>query len=135
MSVLFDTGANQYQNVQSNVRFYVRWFMIRSNDITSVTEHRTHLKEHLLQVNRTGRPLFITTNGQTEAVVLSPVAYDKLAEEAEMARSLAMLDQGMLDIAAGRTQPAKEAIEEIAAKYGIELSKHPAVLSDRDEPA
>lgn len=101
-------------------------FMIRTEDITSVTEHRNHLKEHLRQVKDTGRPMFITTNGETEAVVLSPTVYDKLAEDAELARSLAMLDRSMDDIKAGRVQPAKQAIDEIAAEFGLTLERHPA---------
>lgn len=100
--------------------------MVRTEDITSFTEHRAHLKDHLRQVNATGRPMFITTNGETEAVILSPAAYDKLAEDAEHARSLAMLDQSMADIKAGRTQPAKEAINEIAAEFGLTLERKKA---------
>lgn len=100
--------------------------MIRTEDITSYTEHRAHLKDHLRQVNATGRPMFVTTNGETEAVVLSPAAYDKLAEDAEHARSLMMLVRSMEDIQAGRTQPAKEAINEIAAEFGLMLERNRA---------
>jgi prevent-host-death family protein len=100
--------------------------MLRTKDITSFTEHRAHLKDHLRQVNATGRPMFITNNGATEAVVLSPAAYDKLADDAEMARSLMMLDQSMEDIKAGRTQPAKQAVDEIAAEFGLTLERNRA---------
>jgi len=100
--------------------------MIRTEDITSVTEHRTHLKDHLRQVKHTGRPMFITTNGETEAVVLSPATYDKLAEDAERARGLAMLDRSMADMKAGRVQPAKQAIDEIAKEFGLTLEHRPA---------
>lgn len=95
--------------------------MVRTEDITSVTEHRARLKAHLRQVRDTGRPMFITTNGETEAVVLSPAAYDQLAEAAEMARGLKMLDQSMADIQAGRVQPAKQALDEIAQEFGLTL--------------
>lgn len=100
--------------------------MVKTEDITSFTEHRAKLREHLRQVNTTGRPMFITTNGTPEAVVLSPATYDKLTEEAEHARSLAMLDQSMADIKAGRTQLAKEAINEIAAEFGLTLERNKA---------
>lgn len=100
--------------------------MVKTEDITSFTEHRARLKDHLRQVNATGRPMFITTNGATEAVVLSPAAYDKLAEEAEHARSLAMLDQSMADIKAGRTRSAKKAIDDIAAEFGLTLERKKA---------
>ena len=95
--------------------------MTRTGDITSVTEHRTRLRDHLRQVNATGRPMFITTNGETEAVVLSPAAYDELMEDAERARSLKMLEQSLADIKAGRTQRVKDALEDIAGEFSLTL--------------
>ena len=91
--------------------------------ITSLAEHRAHLKDHLRQVNATGRPMFITANGETQAVVLSPTAYDKLADEAESARSLNMLDQSLADIKRARTQVAKDAIDAISAEFGLTLEQ------------
>jgi prevent-host-death family protein len=97
--------------------------MTRSMDITSFTEHRQHLREHLQQVRETGRPLFITTNGETNAVVLSPEAYDALADKAELAESLAMIDRSTEDIRAGRTQLAKPALKRIADELGLKLDR------------
>lgn len=57
----------------------------------------------------TGRPLFITKGGETEAVMLSAQAYDEMVEKAALSDSLAMLDQSMEDIKAGRTRPFREA--------------------------
>ena len=102
-------------------------------EITSVAEHRDHLAEHLRRVNETGQPLVIAADaagGTPEAVLLSPSAYDKLLDEAELAASLAALDRGMEDIKAGRTRPAKQAIEEIAARHGVKLDKRPASPDD-----
>ena len=95
---------------------------MRTQDITSVTQHRDHLRDHLKQVTETGRPMFITNRGgKAEAVVLSAESYDGLMEELELARSLAMIDRSMEDIKAGRTHDAKEAIQGIAKKLGLEL--------------
>jgi prevent-host-death family protein len=66
--------------------------MIRTTDITSFTDFRSRLRDHLDQRKATGRPLFVTTNGETEAVVLSPSAFDELMDQADLARSLALLD-------------------------------------------
>lgn len=95
--------------------------MNRSTDITSFTKHRQHLRAHLDQVRSTGRPLYITTNGETAAVVLSPETFDALAEKAELAEGLAMLDRSREDIRAGRTRSAKAAIREIAGELGLKL--------------
>jgi len=97
--------------------------MARSTDITSFTEHRKHLREHFEQVRETGRPLYVTTNGATDAVVLSPGTYDELAEKAELLDSLAMIDRSIQDIGAGRTHPARDALQKLAAKHGLQLPR------------
>ena len=90
---------------------------MRTADITSVTEHRQRLRDHLNQVKETGRPLFVTSNVETEAVVISPEAYDALMEEVELARSLTMLDRSMEDIRSGRTQPMREALKALIEEF------------------
>lgn len=97
--------------------------MNRTTDITSFTEHRQHLRDHLNQVRTTGRPLFITTNGETDAVVLSAEAFDELAEKAELAENLRMIDLGMEDVRAGRGRPLKDAVREIADELGLKLDR------------
>jgi len=97
--------------------------MARSTDITSFTEHRKNLRRHLQQVRESGRPLFITTNGETDAVVLSPETYDTLADKAALAESLAMIDRSMEDVAEGRTQPVRSALRKIADDLGLQLDR------------
>ena len=95
--------------------------MARTTDITSFTEHRRKLREHIDRVRETGRPMYITTNGQTDAVVLSPEAYDDLAEKAELIESLRVIEQSMEDVRAGRGKPLDEAIRGIADDLGLKL--------------
>lgn len=97
--------------------------MTRSTDITSFTDVRQNLRRHLQRVKRTGRPLYITTNGETDAVVLSPRAFDALIEQAELAKSLAMLDRSMEDVVAGRVRPMKTAVRDIAKDLGLRLDR------------
>ncbi len=97
--------------------------MIRSNDITNFTDHRQHLRDHIQQVRETGRPLFVTSNGETAAVVLSPDVYDALADKAELAESLARVDQSIADIREGSTRPAKPALQKIADELGLKLDR------------
>jgi len=97
--------------------------MARAQDIKSFTEHRKHLREHISLVRETGRPLFITTNGQADAVVLSPETYDALADKAELAESLALLDRSEADIRSGRTKQAKAALRATAKKLGLNLER------------
>ena len=97
--------------------------MARTSDITSFTEHRQHLREHIRRAQETGRPLFVTTNGHTDAVVLSPEAYDTLADKAELAESLAVIEASLGDIQHGRTQPAKAALKRLAKDLGLHLDR------------
>ena len=97
--------------------------MARSTDITNFTEHRRHLRDHLRQVRETGRPLYVTSNGETAAVVLSPEAYDELADKAELAESLALLDRSADAIRKGRTRPVKAALKKVAVELGLKLDR------------
>jgi prevent-host-death family protein len=97
--------------------------MARSTDITSFTDYRQRLREHFSRVRETGRPLFVTTNGETDAVVMSPEAYDALVDKAELLDSLARLDRGMGDVHEGRTQDAKRALKKLADELGLKLDR------------
>lgn len=109
--------------VQNSVQIADSEVMARSTDITSLTEHRKHLRHHLCLVRETGRPLYITTNGETTAVVLSPETYDALADKAELAESLGLIEKSLEDIREGRTQPAKAALRKIADDLGLKLDR------------
>ena len=97
--------------------------MIPTFDTASFTDFSTHLRDHLDERKSTHRPLFITNDGETEAVVLSPLALDELTDEAEMGRSLSMLDRSVEDIETGRTRPAKAAIREVADELKLKLER------------
>ena len=97
--------------------------MARTSDITSLTECRQNFRAHLNRVKRTGRPLFITTNGKAEAVVLSAKAYDELADQADLEATLAMMARGEADIRAGRFRTPDESWRAVAKKLGIRPTK------------
>lgn len=97
--------------------------MARTTDITSFTEHRQHLRDHFFQVRESGRPLYVTRNGKTFAVVLSPDAYDELADKAELAESLARIDRSTEDVREGRAQLVKPALQKIADELGLKLRR------------
>lgn len=97
--------------------------MIRSTDITNSTELRQNLRVHLDRLKSTGRPLYITTNGETDAVILSPGIFDELVEKAELVDSLATIDKSVEDIKAGRVRPFREAMHDIARELGLKLDQ------------
>jgi prevent-host-death family protein len=97
--------------------------MTKSTDTTSLVDFSTRLRDHLDERKATGRPLVITSDGEAEAVVLSPSAYDELASRADLSESLALLDRGAADVAAGRTRPAKAALRQIADDLRLPLDR------------
>lgn len=97
--------------------------MTRASDITSFTDFRARLRDHLDQRKATGRPLFVTTNGEAEAVVLSPAAFDELMGRAEAVENLAALDRSMDDVKAGRGQDLKQAVREVAKELGLKIGR------------
>ena len=94
---------------------------MRTEDIQPLSEVRPHLTQHIRQAQESGRPLFVTSNGRTAAVLLSPAAYDELAEKARLAENLAMIDRSVDDLQSGRVRDARQAIHDLAAKHGIPL--------------
>jgi PHD/YefM family antitoxin component YafN of YafNO toxin-antitoxin module len=57
--------------------------MIRSEDITSLTDFAKNTKAHIKRLKRTGRPELLTVNGKAEVVVQNATAYQRLSEALE----------------------------------------------------
>lgn len=93
--------------------------MVRTTDIVSLTDYRQRLREHHDRLKATGRPLYITTNGEADAVVLSPEMYDELADRAELPEILAMIARSEADIREGRVTDAAKGLGEIAKRHGL----------------
>jgi len=97
--------------------------MIRTTDITTFSDLRQNMRERLDRLKETGRPLYVTSNGEPDAVVLSPEAYDELMERAELAESLSAIDRGTQDVKAGRVRDFRKGIRGIADKHGLKLDQ------------
>ena len=70
-----------------------------SVDVRPVTEFRAHTSAVLEQVHTTKRPVVLTQNGRSAAVLLDVEVYESLIEEVAVARDIrtaeAQLDAGM----------------------------------------
>lgn len=96
---------------------------MKTDDIQPLSEVRPRLTQHFQRIQETGRPLFVTSNGRTAAVMLSPAAYDELVAKAELMENLKAIDRGMADLKAGRVTEARQAMREIADELGIKLRR------------
>jgi len=90
-----------------------------TQDIQPLTTFRNNSVEFLKQLKQTKRPIILTVNGKPEAVLQDPAEYQRLRNLAAAASAEEGIRQGLEDLAAGRTRPAREVFDELRAKYRI----------------
>ena len=91
--------------------------------IDSMTNFKRQTAEYLERLHKTGEPVVLTVNGKAQVVVQDAAAYQKLLEAAarsDREETVAAIREGLDDVRAGRTKPARAALKALAKKYGIE---------------
>ncbi len=78
--------------------------------IKSSTDLRNNYNEISTFCHSYREPVFITKNGQGDLAVMSIEAYEQLSGRLEL---YGLLQEGLDDISAGRTQPFSDAMAEI----------------------
>ena len=81
--------------------------------IKSSADLRNNYNEISTYCHNYPEPVFITKNGKGDLAVMSIEAYEQLAGRCEL---YGLLQEGMDDLAAGRTRPFSEAMEEIRSR-------------------
>jgi prevent-host-death family protein len=61
-------------------------------------------------------PVFITRNGRGDLVVLSNAEYERLTGRFELLR---LLEEGEVDVRAGRVKPAEEVFASLEERFGL----------------
>ncbi len=89
--------------------------MIRTSDIRKLSDFRQNATAHLDRLAQTGGIGILTVNGQPKGVVMAPRVFDEMADRIEQLVTTASIKRGLDDVAAGRTRPAREAIQKLAA--------------------
>ena len=90
-----------------------------TRDIQSLTTFRRQSGDFMKQLKKSKRPVVLTVNGKAAAVVQDAEAYQRLLDLAAMADEEEGIRQGLEDVKAGRTRPAREFFAEFEAKHGI----------------
>jgi prevent-host-death family protein len=91
--------------------------------IDSLTNFKRQTAEFLDRLRTTGAPLVLTVNGKAQVVIQDAAAYQKLADAASKADREETVDairEGLADVKAGRTKPARAVLRRLARKYGID---------------
>lgn len=94
--------------------------MIRTRDISSLTDFRQNASAHLDRLAETRSAQVLTVNGKARGVVLAPDVFDELVEKAERLEELARLDRGLAESRAGEGQDFRESMRSIYAELGLE---------------
>ncbi|NLA11997.1 MAG: type II toxin-antitoxin system Phd/YefM family antitoxin [Firmicutes bacterium] len=79
--------------------------MNSKEDIRPISYVKAKAAEILDQVNETGRPVYVTQNGEARAVLLDPDSYEKMKKALGL---LKLLAQGERDITEGKVTPQKD---------------------------
>ena len=90
-----------------------------TEDIQSLTAFRNRSVEFMQQLKNTQRPIILTVNGRPEVVVQDAAAYQRLLDLAARADAAEGIRQGLLDVAHGRTRPAREALNDFRKRHAI----------------
>ena len=97
--------------------------MERSLDTTDFAEYQKNLRAHHQRINQSGRPLYVSGDGEADAVVLSVKAFEELADRADMGQTLAMIARSEADLQDGRVVEGHEALRQIAQKHSLRLDR------------
>lgn len=81
--------------------------------IKSSADLRNSYNEISTFCHQYSEPVFITKNGKGDLAVMSIETYEQLAGRCEL---YGLLQEGMDDLATGRTRPFSEAMEEIRSR-------------------
>lgn len=100
--------------------------MIRTSDIRKLSDFRQNATAHLDRLAQTGGIEILTVNGEAKGVVMAPRVFDEIADRIEQLETTASIRRGLADVAAGRTRPARQAIETLATELGLESDQRRA---------
>ncbi len=84
--------------------------------IKSSTDLRNNYNDISTFCHTYPEPVFITKNGQGDLAVMSIETYEQMTGRLEL---YALLQEGLDDVAAGRTRPLNEAMDELLKKYKV----------------
>ncbi|HEY3966769.1 MAG TPA: type II toxin-antitoxin system Phd/YefM family antitoxin [Planctomycetaceae bacterium] len=90
--------------------------------IDSLTNFKRQTAVYLERLHKSGEPVVLTVNGKAQVVVQDAAAYQKLVETAarsDREETIAAIREGLADVKAGRTKPARAALKSLGKKYGI----------------
>lgn len=94
-------------------------------DIQSLTTFHRRSADCIKQLKKTERPMVLTVRGKAALIVQNAKAYQRLLDIAARADIDEAIRQGMVDVAQGRTRPARAVFAEIRKRYAYIATNAP----------
>jgi PHD/YefM family antitoxin component YafN of YafNO toxin-antitoxin module len=85
----------------------------------SLANFTTNPSPFLEKLRKSGDPLLLTVEGRPELVVQDAGSYQRMLDAVDRLEAIAGVKQGLNDVAAGRTRPMREVLEEQARKHNL----------------
>lgn len=89
------------------------------SETCSLTEFQQDVEEHVNRVVETRQPMFPTSNGTPNVVLLDVESYEQMLEAIDRAEAIDGIREGLESMRQGRGRPAHEFFEELRHKYNL----------------
>jgi antitoxin YefM len=85
-----------------------------NTDVLSLADFHANANAMLEQMQNTRRPLVLTHNGKSAAIVLTPADYERMMERLELMRDVSIADA---NVAEGKTVSNAQAKEQVLKAF------------------
>jgi prevent-host-death family protein len=93
---------------------------MKTTDIVTLSTYRKNMRELNDHVNKTGRPLVVTTNGKPDAVVITAAEYDRLIANSEDLHSARIIKESVTRFESGKGVPFDSAMNDLRKRLKSE---------------
>jgi prevent-host-death family protein len=97
----------------------LRYSMVRTTDIHSLTEFTRNAKKYIQQVRDTKNPIAITVNGDAQVVVQDAAVYQEMVDAFQHGQFIAAMRESEAAVKDGRVEDLDSAFAEIREDLGL----------------
>jgi hypothetical protein len=115
---LWNNSRKLYRNIKQSRNGDIELkAMGNAKDIRSLTDFQRNTKAHMRRLKETGLPEKLTVNGKVKLIVQNAAAYY------DMIAAIRGIERGLVEMKAGKGEPARKVLARIRAKHEIPQTK------------
>jgi prevent-host-death family protein len=96
---------------------------MKTTDIIPFSEYRKNMRANIARMNKTGRPVIITTNGKPDVVIISPKEFDRLTASFELLESARIIRQSIKAFEEGKGIPLDVAMAKLRQRIDAKVQE------------